>query len=225
MTPKLYYSELSPGLRAVVLTAKAIGLELELVPVDILRGETLTPEFKAMNAQHTIPTLDDNGFCLGESIAICIYLVNKYSKNDALYPKDPRRKVIVDQMLFFSASIIQTRMSAVVKSIMLQDKQSTIQAKIENLIPVYPLLEEFLKTRRFVAGDSITIADFCIVAPVSSITRIVPVSPTKHPRLCEWLLEMEKLSYYYDANHVGSEQLVKLVKERCISLGYTPTYF
>ena len=29
------------------------------------------------------------------------YLVSKYAKNDSLYPKDPKRRGIVDQMLYF----------------------------------------------------------------------------------------------------------------------------
>lgn len=31
------------------------------------------------------------------------YLVNKYAKNDSLYPEDPKQKAIVDQMMYFDA--------------------------------------------------------------------------------------------------------------------------
>lgn len=43
--PILYYAELSSPSRAVLLTAKTIGLELELKPVNLIAGDHLTPEF------------------------------------------------------------------------------------------------------------------------------------------------------------------------------------
>lgn len=43
--PVLYYLDLSPPSRAVLLTAATIGVELELKVVDLLAGDNLTPEF------------------------------------------------------------------------------------------------------------------------------------------------------------------------------------
>ena len=54
-----------------------------------------------MNIQHTIPTMDDNGFYMNESRAMLQYLANKYSKDDSLYPKDPKQRAIVDMRLMF----------------------------------------------------------------------------------------------------------------------------
>lgn len=85
-----YYSPLSPPCRSVQLVAKALGLELNLKLVNMLEKEHLKPEFVKINPQHTIPTLVDNDFVIWESRAILVYLIEKYAKNDALYPKDPQ---------------------------------------------------------------------------------------------------------------------------------------
>lgn len=45
MTKKLYYLRLSPPARAVALTAAALGIELELIEVNLLAGEHYKPEF------------------------------------------------------------------------------------------------------------------------------------------------------------------------------------
>lgn len=45
MAPKLYYVTPSPPVRAVLMTADALGLELDLEVVDTLKGENLKPEY------------------------------------------------------------------------------------------------------------------------------------------------------------------------------------
>lgn len=45
MAPKLYFMEMSPPATSVLLTAAAINLELELVYVNVLTKEHLSPEY------------------------------------------------------------------------------------------------------------------------------------------------------------------------------------
>src|SRR5687768_5869271 len=50
--------------------------------------ETRTPEYRALNANGRVPTIDDDGFILSESMAINFYLAKKH--NSPLLPKDPK---------------------------------------------------------------------------------------------------------------------------------------
>lgn len=45
MSVQLYYFPLSPPCRAVMLTVEAIGFEVELIELNLMAGEHLTPEF------------------------------------------------------------------------------------------------------------------------------------------------------------------------------------
>ena len=65
-----------------------------------------------MNPLHQIPVLDDDGFYLYESRAILQYLGNAYSKDDALYPKEPKKRFIVDQRLFFDQGTLYSAFEA-----------------------------------------------------------------------------------------------------------------
>lgn len=114
--PILYYSLLSVPVRAVLLTAKEIGLELELREIDILNGQQLTEEYIKINPQHTVPALDDNGKIFWDSHAINTYLIDKYGGNDLLYPKDLYKRAVINQRLFYDCSVHFSCMEVIIVS-------------------------------------------------------------------------------------------------------------
>lgn len=69
-----------------------------------------------MNPQHTVPTLDDDGFYIWDSHAISAYLIGKYAKDDSLYPKDLQKRAVIDQRLHFDSGILFPRLGAIVVS-------------------------------------------------------------------------------------------------------------
>lgn len=109
----LYYHEVSAPCRSVIMTAKMVGVELNLKKLDLMAGEQMKPEFVKINPQHNVPTIDDDGFYLNESRAICSYLVNKYGKDDTLYPKDAKARALVDQRLYFDMGVFYHRFGQV----------------------------------------------------------------------------------------------------------------
>src|SRR5215470_14631143 len=94
---RLYDSAISGNSYKVRLAAAQLGIPLTIVPVDILRGESRTPEFLARNPNGRTPVIDDDGFVLAESNAILAYL----ARGSRLLPDDRRRHALVLQWLFF----------------------------------------------------------------------------------------------------------------------------
>jgi len=74
---KIYHHPLSGHSHRVVLCASLLGLEHELVEVDLMSGAHKTPEFLALNAFAQVPVLDDDGIAIADSNAILIYLAKK----------------------------------------------------------------------------------------------------------------------------------------------------
>uniref|UniRef100_A0A2L2XZX2 Glutathione S-transferase 1, isoform C n=1 Tax=Parasteatoda tepidariorum TaxID=114398 RepID=A0A2L2XZX2_PARTP len=98
----LYMMEISPPCRAVLMTIKYLGIQAELREENIVIGNPQKhQEFLKINPRSCVPTIDDDGFYLWESRAIMTYLVNKYSPSNAIYPKDAKKRAVVDMMLNF----------------------------------------------------------------------------------------------------------------------------
>jgi glutathione S-transferase len=93
----LHDSAISGNSYKVRLAAAQLGIPLRIVPVDILRGESRTPEFLRLNPNGRTPVLEDDGFVLAESNAILAYL----ARDTRLLPDDRRRQALVLQWLFF----------------------------------------------------------------------------------------------------------------------------
>merc|ERR1712183_686704 len=101
----VYGMPLSAPCRIVNMTAERLGLEYNFKFLDLMAGDHMKPEFLAINPMHNIPTMVDGEFVMNESRAIAAYLVNKYGKDDKLYPKDADVRARVDQRLYFDMGV------------------------------------------------------------------------------------------------------------------------
>ena len=99
------------------MTAECLGLEYNMIECDLFKGENKTEEYLKLNIQHSIPTLVDGKTILNESRVAVAYLVNKYGKDDKLYPKDPETRAMVDQMLYFDMGVLYKAYGEVMVSI------------------------------------------------------------------------------------------------------------
>lgn len=68
--------------------------------------EQFNKDYLKLNPQHTVPTLIDGDFTLWDSHAIATYLIQKYGKDDKLYPNDLETRARIDQRLHFDGSIL-----------------------------------------------------------------------------------------------------------------------
>jgi len=208
----LYGTVVSTPVRAVQLTLRALELDYEFREIDLTAGEQLKPDYVSKNPQHTVPTLEDGDACIWDSHAIMGYLVQKYAKDDALYPREPLQRAIVDQRLHFESGILYGRWKELKHLIF---KENVAELPLEKLHETYALLELFLDGHEYMAGDQLTIADFSIVTSVSTAhLSIAPVDATKYPNLSAWLARISTLPYYEEANLIGARRIAELVRAK-----------
>lgn len=151
------------------MLAKALGVPLNLKELNLReKKEHLTPEFLKINPQHTIPTLVDNDFSIWESRAILGYLVEKYGKNDSLYPKDAKVRAVVNQRLYFDMGTLYQRFfEFFVPQFMLG--QPADPEKLKKVHEALEFLDGFLAKTKYVAADKATIADYALIASITTL--------------------------------------------------------
>lgn len=101
MPVTLYHSSYSPPSRVALLTIRYLNIDAKIHHMDMMNGENMEEYYLKINPQHTIPTLDDNGFYLNESRAIASYLAETRAPGSALFPKDPKEQAIINQRLYY----------------------------------------------------------------------------------------------------------------------------
>ncbi|CAG0916785.1 unnamed protein product [Notodromas monacha] len=165
-----YYMPLSPPCRSALLAAKAFGIKLDCKLLNLMAGEHMKPDFLAINPQHHIPTINDNGFILWESRAIIQYFANSSPNGEHLYPKEPGKRALVDQRMYFDLGTLYERFYQFAIPFMFGREPALNPEKKAKVEEALSLLDGFIeKSGGWVAGDKMTIADFACVASVATI--------------------------------------------------------
>ncbi|XP_060649079.1 glutathione S-transferase D4-like [Drosophila nasuta] len=179
----LYYSPYSASTGAILVVEKALGLQFNKIQVNLGAKEHLTPEFLKLNPQHTIPTFVDNGFSLWESRAILTYLIEKYGKDDSLYPKDPQKRALVNQRLYFDLGTLFKALADYYYPLFYKKPlDAELFKKVEEALN---FLDTFLDGKQYVAGDSHTVADIVILSTISSF-KAFGLDISKYNNIVKW---------------------------------------
>ncbi|KAL1502342.1 hypothetical protein ABEB36_007496 [Hypothenemus hampei] len=215
MAPTLYMSEISPSCRAVLMTARLLGLTLKIKKIDLCKNEQYSPHFiKQINPQHTIPTLIDNGFVIWDSHAIIAFLVGKYGNDDELYSRDIMERALIDQRLHFDSSVVNNFTRTILNPMLYEKRNIRLDDHKESIYKTYALMEKFLRSFPWIAGKKLSIADLSLIPSITSLNVLVPVNKEDYPNLYNWMERVETLPCYVE-NQNGLNQLRDLLEIRC----------
>ncbi|CAG2113887.1 unnamed protein product, partial [Medioppia subpectinata] len=196
----LYFAELSPPARAVLMTLKHLKLDVNVINMDLQKQEQLSPEFLKLNPQHAVPTIVDEGFALGESRAIMQYLVSKYAPNSALYPThDLKKRANVDRLLYYDMSIWYAIRDVVMMKLFRGDDPHPNAVK--NFHNNFTVLNNFIGDNKYVAGNELTIADISYLATLTPLSIKDYEQLDDFPNVKNWFFRVQKeLPYFEEVN-------------------------
>ncbi len=147
------YTAPTPNGRKISIALEELEVPYEVHRID-LSGDQFKPEFLALNPNHKIPVIDDDGVVIWESGAILLHLAEKHGK---LLPSDPRGRIEAIQYAFFQTGGIGPnlgRLGAQVRRPEGERNQEMIQIFSEEVGRLIGVLDRILADGRpYLAGD------------------------------------------------------------------------
>lgn len=173
MSIELYVFPPSPRAFKVMAVANHLGLDWTLRLVDLPKGEHMAPQYAALNPNMRMPTLKDGDYVLWESNAISQYLAAKKPES-GLLPRDERARLDVTRWQFWDLAHWDPACAVfafeyVAKPLVLragEPDMAAIAKGTEAFHRAAKVLDGQLAGKRFVTGDTPTVADFSLGAPM-----------------------------------------------------------
>lgn len=190
---ELHDFKLSMSSYRVRIGLRLKGVEYQSIPVSLIKGggEQHLPEYRALNPQGLVPTWNDHKISLSQSLAILEYLDECYPE-PAFLPGTAQQRARARQIAQIIACDIQPltnlRVLAYLRNVFKADPAARSLWFRQWLLDGLDALELWLTaergTGRFCVGESITLADICLVPQLYQARRFkLPLDD--FPRLCD----------------------------------------
>lgn len=157
-----------PGRKALAVCYH-LGVEPQLVSVDVYAGQGQTPAYRAVNPFGKVPTLSDGDFVLWESNAIAFYLAERFGE-PRLYARDPAKRADMLRYMFWESAHFQPAFAPVltefVGTALVRGREHAdperVQWRQDPLWALCRFLDEHLLAHRFVSSGELTVADLAV---------------------------------------------------------------
>ena len=182
---RIYGSANSRALRVIWMAAE-LGLKYEHRDWLPRSPETRTADYHALNPNNRVPTIDDDGFILAESMAINLYLAKKHGST--LYPDDPRHEALAWQWSLWETDRLDRQIVTYVRhSVALPEaerKPAVAEAAWLEVAPAFDVLEAALKKSDWLAGPAFSVADLNVAG---ALYRALSIDLGRWPQLDAWM--------------------------------------
>jgi glutathione S-transferase len=157
----------SINVQKVMWAVGEVGRPHERIDVGGAFGGLEGAEYRALNANGRIPTIEDDGVVVWESNACVRYLAARYGA-DGLWPEDPVARAAADMWMDWQQTTLLTDMTTVfwglVRTPEAERDHAAIEAAAGRLGGLWRRLDNHLAGRRYVAGDRFTMGDIPVGA-------------------------------------------------------------
>ncbi len=190
---KLHDSPISGNAYKARLFLSLLGIEYQVVPVNLQSGENRSEEFLARNPRGQIPVLEDDETVIWDSQAILIYLARRYGGEDWL-PLQAAPMAEVAQWLAVSENELLFGLARA-RAVKRFGRDFDLAACQKYGSGGLKVLDGRLKDRLWLAGDGPTIADIACF-PYVALAPGGEVPLDDRPNVLSWLGRLQTLPGY-----------------------------
>lgn len=205
---KLHIFAASPNCRKVMALINHLGMDVQMNSLQLEDGAHKGPEIMGINPNGSVPVLEDGDYSIWESNAIMQYLADKDAQQNGenpIYPKDIKKRAEVNKWLFwqtfhYGRAVGDLAWENFAKALFnMGDPDPAMVKDAEGRFHQYAaVLEDQLKTRDFITGDQVTLADFAM-ANTSAYNGMGKVPLDDYPSINAWYARMEDLDAWSKA--------------------------
>lgn len=206
----VYGSSMSPFVRKVIAVLTVKGMDFKLKSVGFQDPD---PDFRAASPLGKMPAIDDEGYKLADSSAICHYIEARHP-DPTLIPcaAEERGRVIwwdkyADTVLMpTGGKIFFNRVVAPIFMKKPGNDEMADKAQADELPVIFDYLErEVPDAGSFLVGDALSLADISLASPFANLSHAgVSIDAERFPRLKAWTESM--LSHSCLAGSVARER-------------------
>ncbi len=194
---RLYDSKRAPNPRRVRWFLAEKGAEdIEIVQVDVFKGEHKTPEYLARVGLANVPALElDDGTTITESVAICRYLESVYPEPN-MFGRDAREIAVIEMWARRTELLVANPLMMAVRhthpALAALDTQvpAIAEANAASATRALKLLDRRLSESPFIAADRVTIADILAFTAMDFARMIKFAPPAELTNVARWAEEM-----------------------------------
>jgi glutathione S-transferase len=146
-------------------TLQELGVDFDAATVNLIAGEHRQTAFLKINPAGKIPVLVDGDVVLTESVAIVLYLADKYP-DKKLVPADLEQRAQLNRWLMFTATELEQPLWRITRHTRLYPEGRRLPGDValarEEFTAMAGVLDQHMRGRQFVAGNTVTVADFVL---------------------------------------------------------------
>ena len=195
---KIWGRNNSINVQKVLWCCGELGVKFERIDAGMQYGVNNTPEYRALNPNGLVPTIEDDGFVLWESHAIVRYLARKHGSG-GLWPADGRTAADSDRWMEWYSTTLWANLRPIFWSLVRTAPEKRNMVEVEDyrkkLAANLAIVDAQLADREYIAGKAFSVGDIPLgVAAFRWFNMPIERPPLAH--LDRWYLRLCERSAY-----------------------------
>lgn len=182
----------SVNVQKALAALEEAGVPYERFDAGLAYGVVNTPEYRAMNPNGLVPTIDDGGFVLWESNSIIRYVCARYAPH--LWPADPQTRAAAERWMDWQLTTLLDPVNAIFRPLVRKmgtPDAAAIEKARGECIRNFAILDGVLARQPWMTGAGFGIADCCI-GPITHRWLNLPFERAAAPHLEAWYTRLRE---------------------------------